>query len=49
MEMNIVFYFVLGNHDYYFGSIINVREKIQTLCQQNNKLTRIMSLELRIR
>lgn len=32
-------YFVLGNHDYYSGSVTNVREKILTLCARNNKLT----------
>lgn len=37
-HVNTPIYFVLGNHDYYFGSVINVREKIQILCQQNNKL-----------
>lgn len=31
-------YFVLGNHDYYFGSVANVREKVQTLCKQNSKV-----------
>lgn len=32
-------YFVLGNHDYYSGSVASVREKINNLCSQNNKLT----------
>jgi len=32
-------YFVLGNHDYYSGSIVNVRESITALCSKNNKLT----------
>ena len=32
-------YFVLGNHDYYSGSVANVRESITTLCSENNKLT----------
>jgi predicted phosphohydrolase len=31
-------YFVLGNHDYYFGSVISVREAILALCAQNSKL-----------
>lgn len=31
-------YFVLGNHDYYFGSITNVREKVRALCNQNSEL-----------
>jgi predicted phosphohydrolase len=35
---NKLIYFVLGNHDYYFGSVKNVREKIQDLCTQNSKL-----------
>ena len=32
-------YFVLGNHDYYFGSVASVRKEINTLCAHNNKLT----------
>lgn len=32
-------YFVLGNHDYYFGSVVSVREKINLLCLENSKLT----------
>lgn len=32
-------YFVLGNHDYYSGSVASVREKINMLCSQNSKLT----------
>ncbi len=31
-------YFVLGNHDYYSGSIVNVRESILDLCKQNKQL-----------
>jgi predicted MPP superfamily phosphohydrolase len=31
-------YFVLGNHDYYLGSVIEVRQAIQNLCKQNKKL-----------
>lgn len=31
-------YFVLGNHDYYSGTVVDVREKITALCAQNNKL-----------
>ncbi|MDP3267913.1 MAG: hypothetical protein Q8M40_02575 [Legionella sp.] len=31
-------YFVLGNHDYYFGSVNNVREKVRALCAQNKNL-----------
>lgn len=32
-------YFILGNHDYYSGSVTSVREKINILCSQNSKLT----------
>jgi predicted phosphohydrolase len=35
---NIPIYFVLGNHDYYSGSIKNVRKKILTLCEKNTNL-----------
>ena len=35
---NMSIYFVLGNHDYYSGSINNVREKIITLCNKNTNL-----------
>ena len=31
-------YFVLGNHDYYFSSANNVREKVRALCAQNKNL-----------
>ena len=31
-------YFVLGNHDYYFGNVVSVRKKIHALCAQNGKL-----------
>ena len=37
-HMNKPVYFVLGNHDYYFGSVTNVREKVRSLCNQNSKL-----------
>lgn len=33
-----IIYFVLGNHDYYHGSVANVRKKITTLCSKNKKL-----------
>lgn len=36
--VNLPIYFVLGNHDYYFGSVTNVREKVRVLCKQNSKL-----------
>lgn len=35
---NMPIYFVLGNHDYYSGSINNVREEILTLCAKNTNL-----------
>lgn len=31
-------YFVLGNHDYYSGSVASVRKKIHALCAQNANL-----------
>lgn len=35
---NKLIYFVLGNHDYYFSSVNNVREKVRALCAQNKNL-----------
>ncbi len=32
-------YFVLGNHDYYSGSVADVRKNITALCSKNKKLT----------
>lgn len=32
------FYFVLGNHDYYRGDVVSVRNAIRDLCEQNKKL-----------
>ena len=32
-------YFVLGNHDYYFGSVQQVRQEIYRLCQGHPQLT----------
>lgn len=32
-------YFVLGNHDYYHGSVSDVRSKIIALCSKNNRIT----------
>ena len=32
-------YFVLGNHDYYYGSIERVREKVADLCGRQRNLT----------
>ena len=37
-HVSVPIYFVLGNHDYYFGSVSGVREDIRALCKQNNKL-----------
>jgi predicted phosphohydrolase len=37
-HVNAPIYFVLGNHDYYFGSVANVREQVRALCKQNSKL-----------
>ncbi|MFW6170205.1 MAG: metallophosphoesterase family protein [Planctomycetota bacterium] len=31
-------YFVLGNHDFYHGSIAQVREEVRSLCKQREKL-----------
>ena len=31
-------YFVLGNHDYYYGSISSVRKEIEALCKSNQNL-----------
>ncbi|QBR82920.1 metallophosphoesterase [Legionella israelensis] len=38
VNINLPIYFVLGNHDYYFGSVIEVRENIRHLCQSNKNL-----------
>jgi predicted MPP superfamily phosphohydrolase len=37
-QTNKKIYFVLGNHDYYSGSVAGVRESIATLCSENKKL-----------
>jgi|LakMenEpi03Aug12_release.lakeMendotaPanAssembly.Ray.scaffolds.fasta_scaffold04997_17 predicted phosphohydrolase len=34
-HLQIPIYFVLGNHDYYRGSIASVRERIDTFCRQS--------------
>jgi len=36
--INKPIYFVLGNHDYYFGSVDVVRKNIISLCEKNKKL-----------
>jgi predicted phosphohydrolase len=37
-HVDIPIYFVLGNHDYYHGGVISVREKIIDLCAGGSKL-----------
>jgi predicted phosphohydrolase len=37
-SLNKPLYFVLGNHDYYRGSVANVRHEIRQLCLQNSHL-----------
>lgn len=37
-QTNKIIYFVLGNHDYYSGSVSLVRKNIKILCSQNSKL-----------
>jgi predicted MPP superfamily phosphohydrolase len=36
--LNVPTYFVLGNHDFYFGSITEVRREVGTLCQELPRL-----------
>ena len=38
-------YFVLGNHDYYFGSIQHVRQEVGRLCQRHPQLTYLTDSE----
>lgn len=38
-RLQLPIYFVLGNHDYYFGSIERVREEVRVLCAQRPRLT----------
>lgn len=38
VNINRPIYFVLGNHDYYFGSVADVRENIRRLCKSNKDL-----------
>ncbi|MDI9819821.1 MULTISPECIES: metallophosphoesterase [unclassified Legionella] len=38
VNINLPIYFVLGNHDYYFGSVAEVRENIRRLCKSNKDL-----------
>jgi predicted MPP superfamily phosphohydrolase len=37
-HLNRPIYFVLGNHDFYFGSIAQVREDIRRLCRERENL-----------
>lgn len=37
-RLDIPIYFVLGNHDYYRGSVDGVRRAVQKLCSEHNKL-----------
>lgn len=37
-------YFVLGNHDFYFGSIAEVRQRVQTLCHEEPRLRYLTQL-----
>ncbi|NIL97139.1 MAG: phosphoesterase [Planctomycetales bacterium] len=39
-------YFVLGNHDFYFGSIERLREEVQRFCQSQPQLSYLTSLEI---
>ncbi len=32
-------YFILGNHDYYHGSVSDIRSKITAVCSENNRIT----------
>ncbi len=36
-------YFVLGNHDFYGGSVVEVRREVQKVCQANPQLTYLTS------
>jgi predicted MPP superfamily phosphohydrolase len=37
-NLNQPIYFVLGNHDYYFSNVVDVRAKIQQACSLNKNL-----------
>ncbi len=41
------FYFVLGNHDFYYGSINNVRQRVADLCQSRPNLHYMTQLRSR--
>lgn len=38
-HLSVPIYFVLGNHDYYYGSIETVRREMKKLCSECEKLT----------
>lgn len=38
-HLDVPIYFVLGNHDYYYGSIQTVRHEMKKLCSESKKLT----------
>jgi len=38
-RMGVPTYFVLGNHDFYFGSIAQVRREVSDLCKELSRLT----------
>ena len=42
-EFDCPVYFVLGNHDYYLGSIVEVRRRVEVLCGQRANLTYLTS------
>lgn len=37
-RLHVPIYFVLGNHDFYFGSLRRVRQRIDELCQERPRL-----------
>jgi predicted MPP superfamily phosphohydrolase len=48
-ELGVPIYFVLGNHDYYFGSIRETRKRVEQFCALHprlNYLTREQAIEL---
>ena len=44
-ELDKPIYFVLGNHDYYFGSIYRVREQVREICKECRNLTYLVDRE----
>ena len=37
-ELDVPLYFVLGNHDFYYGSIVDVRHRVTDLCETEPRL-----------